>query len=95
MSKCRYSGMDAGILRPRMANLKPPQMLNMAEKHNHSLVQEAVQCLNAGVALESSPGEKPSWEEFAAFMQDAWAMPIADARSPDEIIGYNAHGLFD
>ena len=71
------------------------RLKQMAEKHNRSLDQEAVQCLKVGVALESSPGEKPTWEEFAAFMQDAWAMPIADARSPDEIIGYNANGLFE
>lgn len=71
------------------------RLKQMAEKHNRSLDQEAVQCLKAGLALEASPGEKPSWEAFAAFMQDAWAMPIADARSPDEIIGYNANGLFD
>jgi hypothetical protein len=30
MSKCRHSGMDAGIQRPRTANLEPPQMLDQA-----------------------------------------------------------------
>jgi hypothetical protein len=30
MSKCRHSGMDAGIQRPGMANLELPQMLNQA-----------------------------------------------------------------
>ena len=71
------------------------QLKRMAEYHHHSLDQEAVQCLKAGISLEASSCKKPSWEEFSAFMQDAWAMPNVDTCTPDEIIGYNANGLFD
>jgi len=71
------------------------QIKQMAELHRRSLNQEAVQCLKAGVALETIPGEKPDWEEFTAFMQDAWSMPVVDTRTPDEIIGYKSNGLFD
>ena len=71
------------------------RLKQMAEIHNRTLDQEAVQCLQAGVGLEASPSKKPSWEEFSAFMQDAWVMPNIDTCTPDEIIGYNANGLFD
>ena len=69
------------------------QLKHMAGLHRRSLNQEAVQCLKAGVAVETSPGEKPDWEEFTAFMQDAWSIPVVDTRTPDEIIGYKSNGL--
>ncbi len=67
----------------------------LAEYHHLPLEQEVLQCLKAGVAVNSIPKEKPDWEEFKAFMQDAWSLTITDTRTPDEIIGYDANGLFN
>jgi len=68
---------------------------SLAEAHRHSLNQEALNVLEAALArLEIAP--KPSVEETLNWLRrEVWTLPILDGRNPDDIIGYNEHGLFD
>lgn len=67
----------------------------LAEAHRHSVNQEALSVLEAALPpLNVAP--KPSVEEtFNWLRTEVWTLPTLDDRHPDEILGYNEHGLFD
>lgn len=64
-----------------------------AAAHHRSMTKEAIVILKEALAHEPAAAPKPTWDEFAKQMEEFWAMPILDDRSPDDIIGYDEHGL--
>ena len=64
-----------------------------AEEHHRSITQEAIAMLKDALACKPPTAPKPTWEEFASEMRDFWDRLPADKRTPDEIIGYDEHGL--
>jgi plasmid stability protein len=64
-----------------------------AAAHHRSMTKEAIVILKAALAHEPPAVPKPTWDEFAEQMKALWAEPILDDRSPDDIIGYDKHGL--
>jgi antitoxin VapB len=64
-----------------------------AVAHHRSMNQEAIVVLKGALVREAGVTPKPTWEEFAGQVKDLWAMPVLDHRAPDEIIGYDDHGL--
>ena len=67
----------------------------LAEVHRHSVDEEVLGMLEAALTpLENTP--KPSVGETLNWLRrEVWTLPVLDGRDPDEIIGYNEHGLFD
>ncbi|PZN79090.1 MAG: hypothetical protein DM484_11910 [Candidatus Methylumidiphilus alinenensis] len=67
----------------------------LAEAHRHSVNQEALSVLESALApLDDTP--KPSTQETLDWLRlEVWTLPVLDGRNPDEILGYNEHGLFD
>ncbi len=82
------------VLRDISASLY--QRLNaLAAAHRHSVDQEVLSVLEAALAL-SDDTPKPSVEVALDWLRrEVWTLPVLDSRGPDEIIGYNEHGLFD
>ena len=64
-----------------------------AAAHHRSMAQEVLALLRNNLPPEPSATPKPTWEEFAADMRDFWERLPPDARTADEIIGYDEHGL--
>jgi plasmid stability protein len=64
-----------------------------AAAHHRSMTQEAIVAL--GTALDvPSPQAKPSVEDTLAWLDaEVWPCLNDDPRTPDQIIGYDAHGL--
>ena len=71
------------------------RLKTLAETHRHSINQEALNMLEA--ALPPLVNEsKPSLEETLNWLRkEVWTLPVLDDRHPDEILGYNEHGIFD
>ena len=69
------------------------QLKATAAEHHRSLPQEAIATLKGALATTPKAPPKPTWEQFSEQMQDLWAMPVLDPRTPDEIIGYDDNGL--
>ncbi|CAK0764552.1 antitoxin FitA [Gammaproteobacteria bacterium] len=71
------------------------RLKTMAEAHHHSVSQEALHVLEIVLSpLDEAP--KPSVEETLNWLRmEVWTLPVLDNRNPDEIMGYNEHGLFD
>ncbi len=64
-----------------------------AAAHHRSMNQEAIVVLKGALTQELDVTPKPTWEEFAGQVEALWAMPVLDPRAPDEIVGYDDHGL--
>ncbi|MCX7113038.1 MAG: hypothetical protein NTX45_23565 [Proteobacteria bacterium] len=60
-----------------------------AAEHHRSASQEAILVLKDALLYEPPTAPKPTWEEFAAEMQEFWNRLPADERTADEIIGYD------
>ena len=64
-----------------------------AAAHHRSMTQEAIVALGAAFDIPA-PQAKPSVEETLAWLNtDVWPRLNDDPRSPEQIIGYDAHGL--
>jgi plasmid stability protein len=64
-----------------------------AAAHHRSMTQEAIVALGAALNV-SAPQAKPSAEETLAWLNaEVWPCLNNDPRSPEQIIGYDAHGL--
>ncbi len=47
-------------------------------------------------AAHQRPPLKPSPDEMKDWLrQEVWHLPVIDPRHPDDILGYNTHGLCD
>ena len=66
-----------------------------AARHRRSMNQEAIVRLTESLTGEPqvTPPAALDWETFSAALADLRARPVADARSPDEILGYDQDGL--
>jgi len=64
-----------------------------AAAHHRSMTQEAIVALSA-VLDDPVPQARPSTEEILAWLEgEVWPCLSADRRTPDQIIGYDEHGL--
>lgn len=64
-----------------------------AAAHHRSMTQEAIVALGAAMDV-AAPQEKPSVAETLAWLNaEVWPRLNNDPRIPDQIIGYDAHGL--
>jgi len=67
-----------------------------AAEHRRSMTQEAIVSLRTGLDGREELPHRPSLEESLDWLRsEVWSLPVLDQRSDDEILGYNAHGLFD
>ena len=67
----------------------------LAETHRNSISREALSLLESAI-IPISDTPKPNKEETLDWLRrEVWTLPILDDRNPDEIMGYNEHGLFD
>ena len=65
----------------------------VAAAHRRSMNQEAILALEAGLPGQPPP-ERPTAEESRRWLEEqVWALPLLDARSADEIVGYGDDGL--
>lgn len=64
-----------------------------AAAHHRSMTQEAIVALS--IVLDTPVAQaKPSTQETLAWLRDeVWPRLNVDRRTPDEIVGYDAHGL--
>lgn len=71
------------------------QLKQTAGVHRRSMTQEAISLLESGLRAAPTPA-KPSVDEIKDWLRrEVWTLPLLDARTDDEILGYNEHGLFD
>lgn len=71
------------------------QLKQTAGIHRRSMDQEAISLLEAGLRAPSAL-PKPSAHEVKDWLRrEVWTLPVLDGRNPDDILGYNEHGLFD
>lgn len=67
-----------------------------AAEHRRSMTQEAIISLRTGLDGREERPPRPSLEQSLDWLRsEVWSLPVLDQRSDDEILGYNAHGLFD
>jgi antitoxin VapB len=67
----------------------------LAEAHRQSVNQEALNVLEKALAPLDDV-YKPKLEETIDWLRgEVWTLPVLDSRKPDEIMGYNEHGLSD
>jgi plasmid stability protein len=72
------------------------RLKNTAADHRRSMTQEAIVTLRAALEGREEPPHRPSLEDALAWLQgEVWSLPVRDRRSDDDILGYNADGLFD
>ena len=64
-----------------------------AEAHHRSVNKEAIAALDSVRKQNPAPIPKPSVEEIMAIAQRFSSLPVLDARSDEEIIGYDENGL--
>lgn len=70
------------------------QRLNeTASAQRRSVPQQALILLRESLIPETPTALKPTWADYAAEMKEFWDGLPADARTLDEIIGYDEHGL--
>jgi plasmid stability protein len=69
------------------------RLSDTAAAHRRSVAQEVLALLRDSLPPEAPAPRKPTWDEFAADMQDFWNRLPPDSRTIDEIIGYDEHGL--
>jgi plasmid stability protein len=66
-----------------------------AMAHRRSMTQEAILSLEAALDADATPATRPSVEETLDWLRrEVWTLPVLDARSEDEILGYNEQGIF-
>jgi plasmid stability protein len=71
------------------------RLKTLAEAHHQSIHQEALTVLETALAPLQDTA-KPTPEETLDWLRrEVWTLPVLDNRTPDEIMGYNEHGLFD
>jgi antitoxin VapB len=61
-----------------------------------TVVREAIAAKAEAVGVagpERKPGKRLDFARLNAIIERAAARPVRDARTPDEIIGYNAYGV--
>ncbi len=68
---------------------------NLAQRTGESITQAVIIALRERLAREQRKDEAidSSVEEIIDIGRHCAALPLLDARSPDEIIGYDEHGL--
>lgn len=64
-----------------------------AQAHRRSVNREAIALLEAMRAERAVVRRRPSPDEILAMARRFSSLPVSDARSPDEIMGYDEHGL--
>ena len=69
------------------------KLKHVAAGHHRSMTQEAIVVLKTALNAEP-PASKPDWEQIRQWLQDeVWSRPVVDARSADDILDYDDHGL--
>jgi len=81
-------------------NIKDPEAYRLArtlaDKTGESLTGTVVSALRERLSREQRKRRDPSLREAVRAIQDrVIALPVLDARSEEEILGYNEHGVFD
>jgi antitoxin VapB len=84
-------------------NIKSPETealaRELARRRKQGITQVVTEALRKELERERRKPRKESKEEFHRGIQDIVdhfnRLPVLDDRSPDEILGYNEHGLFD
>jgi plasmid stability protein len=72
------------------------RLKSTAADHRRSMTQEAIVSLRAALEGREEPPHRPSLEDVLAWLQgEVWSLPVRDRRSDEDIVGYNADGLFD
>lgn len=64
-----------------------------AQAHHRSVNKEAIAALESVRKQNPAPAIKPSVEEIMAIARRFSALPVLDARSDEEIIGYDENGI--
>jgi antitoxin FitA len=65
----------------------------VAACHRRSMNQEAILALEAGLPGEPLPLRPTAAESRQWLEREVWTLPLLDARSADEILGYGDDGL--
>lgn len=59
-----------------------------------AVVHTALRGLDGGVpATRKTPAQKKA--AAMKILKEIWKLPVLDTRTADEILGFNAHGVFD
>ncbi len=66
----------------------------LADRTGESLTEAVMNSLRERLQRERKRGHSPQLrDELRAIAQRCAALPVLDSRSPDEILGYDSHGL--
>jgi antitoxin VapB len=84
-------------------NIKNPETeklaRELARRRKQGITEALTDVLRREVERERKKPQRGSYEEFSRRIEEIVErfnkLPVLDDRSPDEIIGYNEHGLFD
>lgn len=64
-----------------------------AAAHHRSMTQEAIVALNTMLDMPIPPARQPTADILAWLDADVWPCLTDDARTADQIVGYDDHGL--
>jgi antitoxin VapB len=71
----------------------------LARRRGQGITEALTDVVRREVERERRKPKRESYEEFSrridAIVERVKRLPVVDDRTPDEIIGYNEHGLFD
>ena len=65
----------------------------VAASHRRSMNQEAILALQAGLPGEPPPLRPTAAESLQWLEREVWILPLLDARSAEEILGYGEDGI--
>lgn len=71
----------------------------LARRRGQGITEALTDVVRREIERERRKPKRQSYEEFSRrideIVQEVKKLPVLDDRTPDEIIGYNEHGLFD
>jgi antitoxin VapB len=84
-------------------NIKNPEteklVRELARRRGQGITEALTDVVRREVERERRKPQRQSYEEFSRgideIVERVKRLPVLDHRTPDEIIGYNEHGLFD